>query len=227
MYICLEGIKGSGKTTVFDLVKAKIDHQGIPYSLLCPTKPISGFNLREWFHSHISFLRNYDWWNSWIYSVRSNRSALLALKEKKSLIFGDRSILTSYVTKRIHGLNWEKVIGLTNRMEKIIPLPDIVIYFKIDPSVALIRLKERKNHLSIKKDETLESLTRAATFYSEMRDTQRFPEFSSIKWIEVDGTLNPSDLCDHLLRLISSYIKQHDDDLRNIKRKSGITEKAG
>jgi thymidylate kinase len=55
MYICLEGIKGSGKTTAFELLKKKLDERCLSYSVLCPTKPISGFNIREWIHCRFSF----------------------------------------------------------------------------------------------------------------------------------------------------------------------------
>jgi len=217
MYICLEGIKGSGKSTVFELVKKKLEQEGLSFSIICPTKPISSFNIREWIHSHFHFLRKFDWWNSWIYSLRSNKSALIALREKKSLIIGDRSILTSYVTKRIHGVSWNGVIDLVNRMENLIPLPDVVMYFRIDPNQALKRLQKRRNHLSVKKDETLNSLYKAEEIYAEIRNHKIIPQLSGIEWIELDGAMDPSDLSRYIVTFINIHLKQQNNDLHNFK----------
>lgn len=208
MYLCLEGIKGTGKTSAYEEIKKKLDEMNISYSTICPTKPITGFDIREILNSKFEFLRNSVFWSKWVYSHRSNFSAIRALKENRSVIIGDRSKLTSYVVKRMQGKTWEQSFSLVDKTEKYIPIPDVIIYFKIDPAIAFQRVKNRKNKFSIKKDETLDALISSGQFYNELKSFQSFPTLSKIRWIEVNGNDTPEQIAINAVSIISESLNQ-------------------
>lgn len=208
MYLCLEGIKGTGKSSAYEAIKKKLDSMNITYSTICPTKPISGFDLREILNAKFEFLRNSVFWSKWVYSHRSNFSAIRALKEKRSVIIGDRSKLTSYVVKRMHGKTWEESFSIVNRTEKYIPIPDVVIYFKMSPVLAHERVKNRKNKFSIKKDETLDALITSSRLYEELKSSNAFPTLSKITWIEVNGKNEPDQIANEAINIILESAKQ-------------------
>jgi thymidylate kinase len=202
MYICLEGIKGAGKTSVYNAIKKQLEERGISFSTICPTKPITGFDIRELLNSKFEFLRNSIFWSKWIYSHRSNYSAIKALKENKSLIIGDRSKLTSYVVRKMQGKTWQEAIKIINKTEKYIPLPDLVIFFNIEPELAFERIKLRKNKFGIKRDETLEALRLSSHLYNELIKSKFSPELTKIKWLFVNGYPDANHLADYLVKII-------------------------
>lgn len=208
MYICLEGIKGTGKSSVYEQLKRKIETMELPYTTICPTKPISGFDIREMLTRRFEFLRNNIFWSKWIYSHRSNFSARKALKEKKPLILGDRSKLTSYVVRRMQGMTWEAAFKVIDKTEKYIPLPDIVVYFQIEPTLAYERIKRRKNHFGNRQDETLEALVVSKIFYEELRENKTFGHLSNIEWIDVNGQDDPEEIAEQTINIIAKSLKQ-------------------
>lgn len=209
MYLCLEGIKGTGKTSAYEAIKRKLDSIGVTYSTICPTKPITGFDIREILNAKFEFLRNSEFWSKWVYSHRSNFSALRALKENRSVIIGDRSKLTSYVVKRMHGKTWEESFSIVNRTEKYIPLPDVVLYFKIPEQIAYERVKARKNKYSIKRDETFESIVSSSKLYDELKCVRSFPSLSHIRWIEVNGSKESEEIAADAVKIICESINNN------------------
>lgn len=205
MYICLEGIKGAGKTATYAIVKSTLEELHIPFATICPTKPISGFDLRENLNSKLELLRNSTLWARWIYSHRSNLSAKRALREKKSLILGDRSKLTSYVVRRMQGKSWDESVTIIDRIEKYIPIPDIVIYFNIDPAIAYERVKNRNDKFKIRKDETRDALIRSRDLYEELKNSNIVDKLNGIRWIELDGLSSPVYNAGYIMDIILNH----------------------
>src|SRR5437870_4709825 len=97
MYFALEGIKGSGKTTVFEAVCNELALNSLAFATLRPTHRIGEASVIEFLQRKTG-----QWWPDWLverfFAMRSNRQCT-RLPKRCSLVFGERSVLTSYVTR--------------------------------------------------------------------------------------------------------------------------------
>ncbi len=99
MYVSLEGVKGSGKTTILTLLIQAFQKSGVPFAVVAPTRPvISQRPVIERLATNFQFLRHYDRFNEALYAARSNYVAQHT-DWNIPLLIGDRSIVTSYVSR--------------------------------------------------------------------------------------------------------------------------------
>jgi thymidylate kinase len=212
MYLCLEGIKGTGKTTAYEEIKRKLNNLNIDYSVICPTRPLNRLDILESLTKFLPVLTESNFWRDRIYSHRSNSWALKALKEKKNIIVGDRSKLTSYVVKRMRGNTWEQALASVDKAERHIPLPDIVFHLTVDPREAYNRIRNRGNKNGIKEDESLSALMASNHLYNELQNINSFPMLSKIEWINLDGRKAAEQIANEAINVILKYLNKKLDN---------------
>ncbi len=139
MLIAIEGIDGSGKTTIAKFLENELKKLGYPVVLLKePTDSEWGRKIRESYDSRLKpdeelelFLKDRE------YDVREN--ILPSLKQGKIVIM-DRYYLSTIAYQGALGFDPENLREIN---EKIAPKPDLVFILDIPPEKAILRVKRR------------------------------------------------------------------------------------
>jgi thymidylate kinase len=190
MYIALEGPKGSGKSTAWRTLIYALRARGIAVEFLCPTRPIDPPCLIERL-SRCWPLRGCDLFRERLYAARSNFHARRS-GGAQGLVLGDRSKLTSYVTRwdgRTHDTR-RASIRRVDRLESLISLPDHVLYLDAPLGVLVERVRRRGRDYG-QVDETPSRLAAQRAAYAELE--RRGPELglANVRWHHIDAACPP------------------------------------
>lgn len=188
MYIALEGVKGSGKSTLVKTLHSYYKQNNIPIKLACPTARGSLFNLVELLIYLFPALRHHDKVNEYLYALRSNLTALNIINYS-GFILGDRSIVTSYAYRWNKWSDKNKFIERVDRLEFLMPSPDYIIYLDVKPEVALKRISERPKRNYGLKDETHNRISEVIESYKEIM-TKPIERLKNSRWYIVNANKN-------------------------------------
>ena len=186
MYVCLEGVKGSGKSTILAGVLRWLDESGIAYATMNPTRVSSQDMPLEVMLNARPRLRRYDSFNRRLYAARYN-AAVSRVDWSQPLVLGDRSLVTTYVTRWTHWGDPRECIARVERSHKPAPAPDHVIYLCANLAVVRERIVQRVERNYGKQDETVERLTDAMQAYDDIRlGRVDVPRLHGAQWHVVD-----------------------------------------
>lgn len=196
-YISIEGIKGSGKTLVADLLSARLESQGLQVARFNATQQVSGFCIAEYLFRFIPAMRKIDWFNEWLYACRAVQHSR-RLSGNPDLIIGDRSIITSYVTRWKKWGDPAQCIRRVDRMQAEVPVPDHVIWLYCEPSLACQRIQKRPPRNYGRHDETVAKLQEAHDAYYAIFSGCQPYRLRDSQWWVLNGEQQPEDLVDQL-----------------------------
>jgi thymidylate kinase len=204
VYICLEGVKGSGKTTLLHGLKIAFDQQDVDWAVVSPTRRVNGLSLMEWVAARMPVSRQLDWFNEYLYAYRSNYAAQHT-NWNTALLIGDRSIITSYITRWHRHSDPEQCIQRVNRLEWAIHPPDHVIYLQTDADTALARIHGRAGRTYGKQDETRQRIEQNVEAYNAiMLGTHPIPRLSHTCWHVIDAGQSRDTVLDECIQLIQT-----------------------
>lgn len=209
VYICVEGLDGSGKSTVISDLEKELKSDGINVEVIYPTKVLKKNENKflEKTYERISLFRKSRIYRAILYADRSN-SAAKETNWNKKLILGDRSIITSYVvswsdTKLLNKLKFFRV----NLLEREIYAPDHVVFI----DVSYNKLNERLNIRSDKRDidETFErsqKMKRAYTSFMKNNDVKRIKD---VRWHVINGDASKEEVLVNVKKLVQEILKEY------------------
>ena len=185
VYICLEGLKGAGKTTVFNLLVKKLEQNNVDFTTVAPTKMSKASNFFERQLMENPHLKENRFFRIFLYAQRSNYAAQQAQWDKQ-LILGERSLMTSYATK------WERSklktwwnLKVINLLENKIKAPDYVIYIEVPHEVLRLRIETRDKERDL--DDTPIRLLQMEEAYLRLRKKNKIARIENTKWQTVLG----------------------------------------
>lgn len=189
LYICLEGLDGSGKTTLFKKIVKKLKEEGFTLCEVSPTQKCGENDLWEKIYDKFKFLKDIIFFRNFLYAHRSNM-VTKNIDWNVDLLIGDRSIITSFMCRWSKSdLKNKKVIARVNFLESKIPTPDYAIYLDVTPENLQKRLNYRGNK-DIDESEKRSSEMRYA--YDFLRNNPKaVSRIEKVKWLIIDG--NPSE----------------------------------
>lgn len=167
LFIALEGIDGSGKSTQAKLLKDKLETEGLKVHLTQePTNHPVGILLRDIFnhkteadHHAIAALFAADR----LEHLLNKKDGIIHLLEQGYTVITDRYYFSSYAYHSVHvPMNW--VIEL-NRISAELLRPDLNIYIDLDPQSAMKRLHSGRSSTELY--ETKENLINVRNKYLE------------------------------------------------------------
>ena len=203
MYIVLEGIKGSGKSTQFAWLQQWLQQHHPEVPLLCPTQSM---HPDSWWEQAAAVYVHDDDFVSALYTARANHHAS-QIDWQQPLVVGERSILTSWVTRLPDSeADRQAYLNQVLRQEYHSRVPDLVIYLDVGPQFERLqqRLHNRQRHYGLA-DETLCRLRHAAAGYAYLQ-TSTHPLLCHTQSHCLDAWQAPEALQQQILGLIQPYL---------------------
>ena len=204
MYIALEGTKGTGKSTIFSQLEIALQYDGIQFATFSPTKPMP---TDLWWEKAYAQYSEVDQFIEELYHARANHHAK-KISFDEPLVLGDRSILTSFVTRwpqesqKLH-----EYIQHIRAQEYAVPVPDMVIYLDLPIEVTLQRLANRERNYGLR-DEQIERLIQAKMAYEEFFKFKNELGFTALKYQYVDANQNETELFSQVYNLVKNELEK-------------------
>lgn len=202
MYLAIEGIKGSGKSTLFDRLVSDPAIAINQFSILRPTVADETNLVDRMFKRFCQ--RCPDIVVERMFARRSNRASRQVPK-RTNLILGERSLITSYVT-RWDADDPEAGMGRVDKMHSHIRLPDYVLYLAIDPRVAAARIAARPARTYGVHDETLARLYEADRIYRYLAVHGAIHGMAYVRWAIVDASAPVDQVFAHVRMLVTDQL---------------------
>ena len=204
VYICIEGLDGCGKSTLFNLLRKYLEENKFSFTNACPTKAICENWVERLYKKNI-FLKNSSFFRAILYALRSKNVAKNT-DWKCPLVLGDRSLVTSYVTRWKKWINsrWLTII-FVDILEPFIPAPDHVIYIDLPQDILRARLSHRDEPLDI--DETLQRSEEMRQAYNEIFNSSIIPRLSKTQWHKL-SLITPNDSLEEVLKATLELLKR-------------------
>lgn len=205
IYIVLEGLDGSGKTTVFKNLVHIFKDQNISFDTLCPTQIFSMDSLAEKFYRSNRKFKRINFFRTLIFAYRSYK-ATKNVKWNSELILGDRSIIVSYVK------HWRKyfnspslTVSLVNILEPFIKSPNFVFLFHAPENILWQRISQKA---VIEIDETPDNLRLMKSAYDEIRNSYSISRLNKTQWIDINSNKGIEELTKEVYEIINTLINK-------------------
>lgn len=176
LFIALEGIDGSGKSTQLTLLKQKLEAAGQKVYTTCePTDGPIGKMIRDIFnhrmdadHRTIAALFVADR----LEHILNKTNGILKMLEDGYTVITDRYYLSSYAYQSAFtGLDW---VIQANSISAGLLRPDLNIYIDISPEQSIERLQKSRSNIELY--ETLDNLKQVRDKYFEIMDLLKSEE---------------------------------------------------
>lgn len=183
MYFAIEGIKGSGKSTVFERAFDELRRCGLAVQAIRPTaaRPACWIDA---IHQRFG-----QWWPDWmserVYAARSNQAA--ENFHRRGCILGERSVLTSYVS-RWNDCDPVSSMDRVDRLECRLPLPRHVLFLSVPVELALRRIQDRARRGYGLCDQSEAQLRRADKLYRHLAMSGAYYGLGDLQWHWIDAT---------------------------------------
>ena len=212
MYIAIEGLKGTGKSTLMQTLLPLLQEQlaACDIQTLSPTTPIPDHPLE----AHFFARQDDDNYLQELYAKRSNHHAS-NIDWNADLIISDRSLFTSLAVRWHHAEN-KRLSALQHYqqirvLESVIPLPDITIQLDAPDDILMSRYKTR-TRIYGKQEETLAAISTLRRNYKQMyawlasHQAQTVTD-KPIELYQYDTAYHtPEQTCDHILNDIGQHL---------------------
>lgn len=190
LFIALEGIDGSGKSTQVKLLKEKLEGAGLKVYTTCePTDSPIGKIIRDIFsgrmeadHRTIAGLFVADRLDH----LLNKKDGILKMLEEGYTVITDRYYLSSYAYQSPHmDLDW---VIKANSLSANLLRPDLNVYIDISAEISVARIAKGRETTELY--ETLDNLQKVRTKYLEVIDLLKNQESVFI----VNGDQEPKEI---------------------------------
>ncbi len=190
MFIVIEGIDGSGKTSLSNNLVKKLNELGkISIRFSEPTNYESGKFIRKFLKGEVSLSKK-EQINAFL-SDRENsvKMNILPALEKNQNVILDRYYFSTAAYQASEEFSPEVILNLN--LSKNFPKPDLLFYIEVQPEIALKRINNRNNQKEI--FESIEELTRINSNFLTVLPSSK---------ILLDGLLSEEELVNSCLKHI-------------------------
>ncbi len=194
LFICFEGIDGSGKTTQAQLVVERLCTLG--YDAVYTTEPTKwsepGKKLRESFFAPIRLPVDDEFRLFLEDRILHLKSEVIPLLNAGKIVVTDRYYFSSVAYQGARGLDWQYIL---EENEKIAIVPHLAIFLDLPVSVAIDRIASERTE-GVNTFEKEESLRKVKDIYLLLAD--KFPKLIT----KLDASKEISEIQQNVLRLI-------------------------
>lgn len=195
MLIAIEGIDGSGKSTIANYLKEELEKEGFRVVVYKePTNSVHGQKIRQSFNNRLDAHKELELFLlDRKHDVEKN---ILPALKKGYIIVMDRYYYSTIAYQGARGIDIDKIKKMN---EKIAPKPDLVIILDVKPEIGIRRIKERGDKPN--KFEDLEYLEKVRKIFLELKDDNI---------VIVDANKNIEFVKNEVLRVIKKFLKFKD-----------------
>lgn len=195
MLIAIEGIDGSGKSTIANYLKEELEKEGFRVVVFKePTNSVHGQKIRQSFNNRLDAHKELELFLlDRKHDVEKN---ILPALKKGYIIVMDRYYYSTIAYQGARGIDIDKIKKMN---EKIAPKPDLVIILDVKPEIGIRRIKERGDKPN--KFEDLEYLEKVRKIFLELKDDNI---------VIVDANKNIEFVKNEVLRVIKKFLKFKD-----------------
>jgi len=195
MYICLEGIDGSGKTTISRMLSDSLKQSG--YNVLLVKEPYTTY-----INNVIGIVEAID--SEYKEQIllclyAADRLILLEqIEQYKGIIISDRSKYSSFAHQDYLGYNYE--------VNGYMKTPDIIIFLDVSSEIAFERMLKRNDGRDKSKDKKYLHKIRM-NYRGRVKEVA---EEDFVKWIEIDASRNLEEVFKDVKKIVGKicYDKQ-------------------
>jgi dTMP kinase len=202
LFIALEGIDGSGKSTQVKLLAERLETKGHKVYATCePTEGPIGKMIREIFNHRmegdqrtIAALFVADR----LEHLLNKQNGIVKMMEDGYTVITDRYYFSSYAYHSVHvDMDW---VIESNKLSAEILRPDLNIYIDISPGVSMKRIKSDRS--SVEMYETLENQKLVHSKYAEAFERQKSVE----KILVVNGDQPVEKISEEIWRAVQPLL---------------------
>lgn len=208
MYVAIEGIKGSGKSTMIDSIYSELRAQYDldVFSITAPCIEESSNKLLKGIKEQAL---TDDVCKEYLFFKRACLNQK-RLKPNARFVLGDRSVLTSYVTRWDR---WEDPFFTMKRVDeqyKCIMKPDVFIWLRSNPNIARNQINKRQAKILGSSDETISALEKSDEIYRELFSNNFYAsDLSGKQIVMIDHVEDKQLLKENLKSVINFYINKN------------------
>lgn len=203
-YVVLEGVKGVGKSSIYQLLTEYLRKERIFFQEACPTKK-SQDDHSFWELAYRFYQKGFI--KEQVYTHRFNQVAENTNWDAP-LILGDRSIITSYVSSFWKYGNPEIQIRKVDELIPTLRSPNLVLYFNASIDRIMSRISQRKDRTYGKEDETESKVIEDIMAYQTLRETPISNRIAASKWIDIDSNFGLKDVFDQVVYQLQSNLPE-------------------
>jgi dTMP kinase len=202
LFIAIEGIDGSGKSTQVAALKEFLINKNIKtMATFEPTNGPIGKMIRQIFahkmeadHRTIAALFVADR----LEHLLNKEDGVCKMLEQGNLVITDRYYFSSYAYHGTH-MDMDWVIDANSLCADILR-PHLTIYIDMDPAVSMQRLAANRQHIEMY--ETLDNLKQVKAKYEEAFEKQKGKE----NVVRVNGNRPANEVTEDILRIVSDLL---------------------
>ena len=204
LVVTLEGGEGSGKSTILKMLEENLNDSGIDY--MCTREP-GGVKISESIRKIILDVNNTEMdgrTEALLYAAARRQhlheKVFPALKEKKIIIF-DRFVDSSIVYQGyVRGIGMDEIITLNNFATEGF-LPNLTLYFDVDPEVGIESVNSGDRHIDRLDLEGME-------FHNKVREgylilVEKYPERIKV----IDANQSIEKVFDEVIEALKIHIE--------------------
>ncbi|MFH1531539.1 MAG: hypothetical protein ABIK09_12495 [Pseudomonadota bacterium] len=206
LYVAIEGLDGSGKTTLYDNLSQRLTEAGIAWAPCLPTRRDEEPHTLERVADSLPCLGQFWPYRSLVYARRSRRMACRT-DWSKPLILGDRSLVTSYAVYWHRFPHPRLAVRWVDLLEPTLPAPDCVLYLDLDQEELTRRKLQRGNPLD--RDEVgYRPLQMGEAFQDLRRQRIPVPRLEGTRWHLLDARETRDALCQAAWRHVQKLLTE-------------------
>lgn len=211
MFITFEGGEGSGKTTIIERVCNFFEEKGMECVL---TREPGGTNISEQIRNVILDRKNTEMdgmTEAYLYAASRRQHVIekiVPALEAGKVVISDRYVDSSIVYQGyVRGFGMDKILELNLEAIRVneypILLPDLTIYFDVDPEIGLARINKNKNREVNRLD--LEKME----FHKKVREGYlKWAKQNNKRIVVIDASKSIDEIADEVINLIINKITQ-------------------
>ncbi len=203
LFICIEGIDGSGKTTQAKLLIEKLMQVHKKISLYSyPTHDSRyGKIIREEFLAGKVEMSVEEQFLLYLLDMQSDKKKIMSELALGRIVMSERYFISTIAYQSAGSFDYEKAKAVEEIMA--LPRPDIVFYIDLEPEIAFERKKKQKG-----KTDRFESAREYMNKVRNVYEKLYAERYGAKTWIRIDGTKNEEEIAEFIFSSIINSIKK-------------------